>query len=101
MFNLFRHSPTRPALPKARLSLEVLDRRDVPSAYVGDWCGNDPEFRFPKGGWVGPVHDDGAIIVIGGTDPRAQKVSPACPPGTQDGAIIIVNNLPTANAQKV
>ena len=37
---------------------------------VDDWCGNDPEFRFPKGGLVGPVSELGDRTI--GTATRTQ-----------------------------
>jgi hypothetical protein len=114
VFNLFRRRPARTPAPTARLSLESLDRRDVPSAVTGDdlRCGNEVEVRFPNRGgcWPGPVPVlTTGIIIIGGADEQTQKVASVGTVGSGDeGAIIIVNNLPAdalsqkaASTQKV
>jgi hypothetical protein len=105
MFRLFRRTTARTPAPTARLTLESLDRRDVPSAVTGDdlRCGNEIEVRFPNRGgcWPGPVPVlTTGIIVIGGSDEVAPKVAPVG--SGDDGAIIIINSLPgDALVQKV
>jgi hypothetical protein len=81
MFSLFRRSSARTA-PKARLGLESLDGRDMPSATLAS-AGALPAYD--------PSH--GSVIGIGSTPLSLARYS--------DGGIIIINSTPAAVAQKV